>query len=53
VKDSAPGEASLEAVEEKMLKEQAVVVHRDAPLFIMVFLHECVTRSKAALNTFH
>jgi len=38
--DGEPGKASLEAVEHELLPERAAVVLGDAPLFVVVGLHE-------------
>jgi hypothetical protein len=40
VEDDAPGEAGLEAVEHEVLPELAAVVDGDAPLFVVVGLHD-------------
>ena len=40
VEDDAPGEAGLEAVKHEVLPEFAAVVDGDAPLFVVVGLHD-------------
>ena len=48
VEDGAPGESGLRAFEDEEFEEGAVVVQRDAPILVVVFLHERVVAGPIA-----
>ena len=48
VKDGAPGESCLCTFKDEQLEEGAVVVNGDAPVLVVVFLHEWVVASPFA-----